>query len=496
METRSQGRRTIIDRVSTGTRDFLSSADLVPDEFMEELTADDDAPSSNNGDKAQDDRSTTRRNRLALLSRNSTLPPDHEDVTLTSCRLFEAPVEQGYISDAGLHFIAQHQYKPSEYTHLDNLLNPMWTWLTEFLPMWLAPNMVTTLGGLHAAVAYAILWYYSPDFKTNPPDWTFILAGWCAIAYYTLDCMDGKQARRTGSSSPLGQLFDHGVDCLCTQFFMAVASSYAMFGGTYSFILVQTTLQLAFFMAQWEEYNTHILPHCTGKWVGVSEVNYMAGFASIVNGCLDREAFFFQPMKEVVTSLSKLPGMTGEVLIENLPTVVQEMELRYFLVCCWGAMSTLLMILSVRRVMVHENIAGATLYPPEISERRFNAVSKLVTPVALCVAAFSFPLDEVRTRYISVPLGLAFSLMTMKMIVFSMAKQPFGIVQWDAVPFVLAAVWIRYDHRLTGEGANLVLGVMSAGYAVRLLCWANVTINQICHKLNIYCFRLKKRKEE
>lgn len=26
------------------------------------------------------------------------------------------------------------------------------------------------------------------------------------------DCMDGKQARRTGSSSPLGQLFDHGCD--------------------------------------------------------------------------------------------------------------------------------------------------------------------------------------------------------------------------------------------------------------------------------------------
>jgi hypothetical protein len=27
----------------------------------------------------------------------------------------------------------------------------------------------------------------------------------------TLDAIDGKQARRTGSSSPLGQLFDHGT---------------------------------------------------------------------------------------------------------------------------------------------------------------------------------------------------------------------------------------------------------------------------------------------
>jgi phosphatidylglycerophosphate synthase len=28
--------------------------------------------------------------------------------------------------------------------------------------------------------------------------------------YQTLDAVDGKQARRTGTSSPLGQLFDHG----------------------------------------------------------------------------------------------------------------------------------------------------------------------------------------------------------------------------------------------------------------------------------------------
>jgi phosphatidylglycerophosphate synthase len=35
-----------------------------------------------------------------------------------------------------------------------------------------------------------------------------------AQAYQTLDNLDGRQARRTGSSSPLGLLFDHGVDAL------------------------------------------------------------------------------------------------------------------------------------------------------------------------------------------------------------------------------------------------------------------------------------------
>jgi ethanolaminephosphotransferase len=31
-----------------------------------------------------------------------------------------------------------------------------------------------------------------------------------------LDNLDGKQARRTGTSSPLGMMFDHGCDALTT----------------------------------------------------------------------------------------------------------------------------------------------------------------------------------------------------------------------------------------------------------------------------------------
>ena len=33
----------------------------------------------------------------------------------------------------------------------------------------------------------------------------------CIWMYTALDAIDGKQARRTGTSSPLGELFDHGT---------------------------------------------------------------------------------------------------------------------------------------------------------------------------------------------------------------------------------------------------------------------------------------------
>lgn len=43
------------------------------------------------------------------------------------------------------------------------------------------------------------------------PWWVYFLCGFAVLAYLHLDCLDGKQARRTKSSSPLGQLFDHGA---------------------------------------------------------------------------------------------------------------------------------------------------------------------------------------------------------------------------------------------------------------------------------------------
>ena len=131
-------------------------------------------------------------------------PP--RDATLATCLLSEPAVAAGTISAAGLHFISVHQYTAAEYTYLDNLLNPWWTALTERLPLWLAPNAVTVWGFAHCAVAYAALAWHSPDFDVVPPGRTLVLAGYCGAAYFTLDCMDGKQARRTGSGSPLGQL--------------------------------------------------------------------------------------------------------------------------------------------------------------------------------------------------------------------------------------------------------------------------------------------------
>jgi phosphatidylglycerophosphate synthase len=49
------------------------------------------------------------------------------------------------------------------------------------------------------------------------PSWVLLLCAIGLFVYQTLDAIDGKQARRTESSTPLGELFDHGCDAISTS---------------------------------------------------------------------------------------------------------------------------------------------------------------------------------------------------------------------------------------------------------------------------------------
>ena len=80
---------------------------------------------------------------------------------------------------------------------------------------------------------------------------------------HTLDGIDGKQARRTGSSGPLGELFDHGLDSWTSLF--TPFCIYSLFGrADFSFPpfrvqFVVWSVFLTFYLSHWEKYNTGIL---------------------------------------------------------------------------------------------------------------------------------------------------------------------------------------------------------------------------------------------
>lgn len=76
---------------------------------------------------------------------------------------------------------------------------------------WLAPNLVTAIGTLACVFHHIVVAFYATNLDEPLPWWLLVLGGLSVFFYNTMDSIDGKQARRTKASSPLGQLFDHGT---------------------------------------------------------------------------------------------------------------------------------------------------------------------------------------------------------------------------------------------------------------------------------------------
>ncbi|XP_029429138.1 choline/ethanolaminephosphotransferase 1 isoform X2 [Rhinatrema bivittatum] len=114
--------------------------------------------------------------------------------------------------------LEEHRYQSSGRSLLEPLMQGFWEWLVRRIPSWIAPNLITIIGLLINIVTTLILVYYCPTATEQAPVWAYVSCALGLFIYQSLDAIDGKQARRTNSSSPLGELFDHGCDSLSTVF--------------------------------------------------------------------------------------------------------------------------------------------------------------------------------------------------------------------------------------------------------------------------------------
>nr|XP_014340992.1 PREDICTED: ethanolaminephosphotransferase 1 [Latimeria chalumnae] len=149
------------------------------------------------------------------------------------------------------------------------VMHPFWNCVVKILPTWLAPNLITFCGFMLLVLNFFLLAYFDFDFyasapgEVHVPSWVWIVAGLLNFAAYTLDGVDGKQARRTSSSTPLGELFDHGLDSWACIFF--VVTVYSIFGrldtgvGVFALYFILWVVLFSFILSHWEKYNTGVL---------------------------------------------------------------------------------------------------------------------------------------------------------------------------------------------------------------------------------------------
>jgi len=165
-----------------------------------------------------------------------------------------------YIPEMGLAHLSQYKYQGSDKSLLANyVLQRFWGRAVTWLPTWMAPNLVTLLGFIPMVIVYALYMYYCPTFTEAAPTWLYILSILSLFIYQTMDAIDGKQARRTGTSSPLGELFDHGCDALTTIFVALSTAAAVRLGATMWMAVPVFGVLIPFYLTQWEEYFSGIL---------------------------------------------------------------------------------------------------------------------------------------------------------------------------------------------------------------------------------------------
>ncbi|XP_075972330.1 choline/ethanolaminephosphotransferase 1 bbc isoform X1 [Anticarsia gemmatalis] len=176
------------------------------------------------------------------------------------------------LNAAQLKRLSEHKYSCTSASILDAWLQPWWCWLVSKTPLWLAPNLITILGLIVNIVTTLILVWYSPDARQDPPRWSCALCALGVFIYQSLDAIDGKQARRTGSQSPLGELFDHGCDSISTVFIALGACIAVKLGEypTWMFFQCFSAMTL-FYCAHWQAYVTGTLK--MGR-IDVTEAQY------------------------------------------------------------------------------------------------------------------------------------------------------------------------------------------------------------------------------
>eukprot|EP01029_Cantina_marsupialis_P028249 TRINITY_DN775914_c0_g1_i1.p1 TRINITY_DN775914_c0_g1~~TRINITY_DN775914_c0_g1_i1.p1 ORF type:complete len:370 (-),score=81.70 TRINITY_DN775914_c0_g1_i1:57-1166(-) len=362
----------------------------------------------------------------------------------------------GVITDEGLLGLKNYKYVSGGYSHLDNFLNPFWQFVVNKLfPSWLAPNLVTLIGTCCLVISFTICNIYRTTFEGPAPWWVDLATALCLFLYNTLDACDGKQARKTGSSSPLGQLFDHGCDALATTLITANIAGALQFGATWKTIAYLISVQLPFFICQWEEYHVHIIRTQVGGIFGVTEAAYTLIGLHILSAFVDHTFW---------TNSHSIGGiniqMNGIMLLISigLPMIMVSYSL-------WNVLINNHKKVDVGFAILHL----APMFIVMVTQYWWSVVSD---------SFLQYPMINVLT------IGLVFAYLTNVTVVAAMAKQTVELGQ-PIVAFPIIGLALSYYLIQSDLVACLaVLGVTSVMY----FSFVYEFITTVCEYLGIKCF--------
>jgi phosphatidylglycerophosphate synthase len=173
-----------------------------------------------------------------------------------------------FLSAAEKAAISNWSYLVTDNSISTEILTPFWNGCLELVPYYVAPNLLT-LAGLLCLLQSSVLTLQAYD---SSPFFVGFLNLILIFAYQTLDAIDGKHARRTKNSSPVGELLDHVCDSVAILCIVVTICHSIGLRLPYTIFLVTNIAELVFMDQHLAAYNRKNNEIQFPRWNGPGEV--------------------------------------------------------------------------------------------------------------------------------------------------------------------------------------------------------------------------------
>lgn len=184
------------------------------------------------------------------------------------------------------------------------IMNPIFEFFLNFVPKNLAPNFITLIGLIFILFSFFLHIFFDIKCLGLCPRWVYFIHAISLFLYMVCDAIDGKQARRTNSGSPLGQLIDHVVDSFVATFSAIMIASALKLGISHELLLFILNFKFCVYFASFEEYFTDkfVLGIINGPTEGI-----LSGILIfLIAGLKGPDFFSFLLRNDILENLSNL----------------------------------------------------------------------------------------------------------------------------------------------------------------------------------------------
>ncbi|ORX53092.1 hypothetical protein DM01DRAFT_1336283 [Hesseltinella vesiculosa] len=344
--------------------------------------------------------------------------------------------------------------------------------------------MITLIGLMFMVVNVGLAAVYTPDMNGEGPSWIYFSFAAGIWLYSTFDNVDGKQARRTGTSSPLGELFDHGCDALNCSFAAVIQAAGVGVGHSVTAVMLYVIAMIGFYLSTAEEYHTGVL--YLGYVNAPTEGVLLSCILCILSGIYG-PGIYAKPVSYYVsipwlptalTSLSVATSLVGFILVMLIFTHAPVCFYAMYKACRKNNKPFV-------RTMLVQNMP--------IAVYSISLLTWVLSPFSSILSHKHFILYAITT-------GIVFGRMATKIILAHLTKSRFPRFTVLLLPLVAGSILSNlprlpnFDPIFTPESEYRFVCAYFIFALLAYLRWAIVVINSFCSYLGINCLTIKKPK--